>query len=68
MLHVSREKSVSEYWSLTQQRDEFIKEWQDQVWDEKLGLDGIIAPVHAVPQLPHGYVVNAGQPNPTNPK
>ncbi|TEB18654.1 general amidase [Coprinellus micaceus] len=54
MLHVSREKSVSEYWSLTQQRDEFIKEWQDQVWDEKLGLDGIIAPVHAVPQLPHG--------------
>jgi hypothetical protein len=26
-----------------------------QVW-EKYGIDGIIAPVQAVPQLPHGWV------------
>lgn len=26
-----------------------------QVW-EKYGIDGIIAPVQAIPQLPHGYV------------
>ena len=26
-----------------------------QVWD-KYGFDGIIAPVQALPQLPHGYI------------
>jgi hypothetical protein len=30
-------------------------EFKLQVW-EKYGLDGVIAPVQAIPQLPHGSV------------
>lgn len=53
-LRASRTKSVGEYWALTRKRDDFIKQWYQEVWNEALGLDGIIAPVQAVPQLPHG--------------
>lgn len=53
-LRASRTKSVAEYWALTRKRDDFVKQWYQEVWSEALGLDGIIAPVQAVPQLPHG--------------
>ncbi|KAJ2923905.1 hypothetical protein H1R20_g13191, partial [Candolleomyces eurysporus] len=52
-LRASRAKSVTEYWALASQRDAFIRDWYSQVWD-KYSLDGIIGPVQAVPQLPHG--------------
>ena len=53
-LRASKAKSVAEYWALTRKRDDFTKAWYQEVWNEALGLDGVIAPVQALPQLPHG--------------
>ncbi|TFK32784.1 amidase signature domain-containing protein, partial [Crucibulum laeve] len=52
-IRVSRVKPVHEYAELVAQRNEYAKSFYQLMWDE-LKLDGIIAPVQAVPQLPHG--------------
>lgn len=52
----SKRISVTEYWALNKKRDEYTRRWSEQMWSEALGLDGIICPVQAIPQLPHGYV------------
>lgn len=49
----ARVKTVTEYWHFTAKRDEFIRKFYDEVWI-KYGLDGIIAPTQALPQLRHG--------------
>ncbi|KAI0731186.1 amidase signature enzyme [Earliella scabrosa] len=46
-------QSVHEFHKLVQQRDEYVRMFYREVWD-KHGLDGIIAPVLAIPALPHG--------------
>lgn len=68
----ARVKTVGKYTELIAERNGFIRSFHEQVcqllsaqkyrshrnsqvWD-KCNFDGIIAPVQAVPQLPHGYV------------
>ncbi|KAF7311652.1 putative amidase PB8B6.03 [Mycena kentingensis (nom. inval.)] len=46
-------KSVKEYWEWTKRRDEYNVTFYQEVWDE-YELDGIIAPVLAMPQIPNG--------------
>ncbi|CAD6892028.1 unnamed protein product [Tilletia laevis] len=46
------QKSALEYQRWVAKKQDFIGEWREQVWDG-MGLDGIIAPVHAVPALHH---------------
>ncbi|RDB20927.1 putative amidase PB8B6.03 [Hypsizygus marmoreus] len=46
-------RSIGEYTDLVAAREDFIKTFHRHVWD-KHSLDGIIAPVQALPQLPHG--------------
>ncbi|KAG2348084.1 amidase signature enzyme [Suillus weaverae] len=50
---LAREKSVSEFTDLTDQRNKVTAAWYEQVWD-KYGFDGIIAPVQSLPVIPHG--------------
>ncbi|KAG1736566.1 amidase signature domain-containing protein [Suillus lakei] len=50
---LGREKSVSEFTDLTDQRNKAVVAWYEQVWD-KYGFDGIIAPVQSLPVIPHG--------------
>ncbi|KAI0741896.1 amidase signature enzyme [Daedaleopsis nitida] len=45
-------KSVHQFHKLVQQRDEYSRMFYREVWD-KHRLDGIIAPVLALPALPH---------------
>ncbi|KZT27863.1 amidase signature enzyme [Neolentinus lepideus HHB14362 ss-1] len=49
----SRAKTVKEYWEWTAKRDDYRKFFFDEVWT-RLQLDGMIAPVQALPSLPHG--------------
>ncbi|EAU90351.1 amidase [Coprinopsis cinerea okayama7 len=49
----ARVKGVDEYWALSAARDAFALKFQEQVLN-KYQVDGIIAPVQALPQLPHG--------------
>ncbi|KAF8239357.1 amidase [Tricholoma matsutake] len=49
----ARVKTVGKYTELIAERNGFIRSFHEQVWD-KCNFDGIIAPVQAVPQLPHG--------------
>ncbi|KAG0699240.1 amidase signature domain-containing protein [Suillus ampliporus] len=53
LFSVSREKSVLEVMDLTDQRNKIATAWYEEVWD-KYGFDGIIAPVQALPVIPHG--------------
>ncbi|KAI5834825.1 amidase signature enzyme [Schizophyllum commune Tattone D] len=53
LLRLSRAKPVKEFWKFTAERDAFAHDFYENVW-EKHQLDGIIAPVLATPQLPHG--------------
>jgi len=52
-MRMVRPKPVQEYTQLVAERDEFTRNFYEEVWG-KYGIDGIIAPVQAVPQLPHG--------------
>jgi hypothetical protein len=71
-VRLTRAKTVGEYTEFVAQRNDFIRSFDEQVcqllgtqkhylhrtfqvWN-KYGFDGIIAPVQALPQLPHGYV------------
>lgn len=49
----TRPKPMHEYTSLVAQREEFTRNFYKEVW-EKYAIDGIISPVQAIPQLPHG--------------
>ncbi|KXN86624.1 Fatty acid amide hydrolase 1 [Leucoagaricus sp. SymC.cos] len=53
VMRLVRPKPVHQYHALVAQRDAFTRNFYQQVW-EKYGIDGIIAPVQALPQLPHG--------------
>ncbi|KAJ7702411.1 amidase [Mycena rosella] len=52
-LRSSGAKPVREYFQWTARRDKYIATFYDQVWNKHV-LDGIIAPVQALPQVPHG--------------
>lgn len=49
----SRAKSVKEYWEWTAKRDDYRRLFYDEAWT-KQQFDGIIAPVQAMPSIPHG--------------
>ncbi|KAJ7052233.1 amidase signature domain-containing protein [Mycena amicta] len=53
LLAVNGCKSVQELFEWTVKRDEYVATFCREVWD-KHQLDGIIAPMLALPQLPHG--------------
>ncbi|KAJ8588246.1 amidase signature enzyme [Rhizopogon salebrosus TDB-379] len=50
---LARVKSVFEFTRFTDKRTQVCTAWYEEVWD-KYGFDGIIAPVQALPGLPHG--------------
>ncbi|KAF8892088.1 amidase [Infundibulicybe gibba] len=52
-MRASRVKPFSEYMQLIVQRNEYAKTFHQEVW-LKHGFDAVVAPVQAVPQLPHG--------------
>ncbi|KAF8661366.1 hypothetical protein AX16_001460 [Volvariella volvacea WC 439] len=49
----SRPRAVEEVYELVNKRNRIAKEWSVKVW-ERYSLDAIIAPVQALPQVPHG--------------
>ncbi|KAL6300010.1 amidase [Sparassis latifolia] len=57
-MRMSRTRSVAEYWQLVAKRDVYKQLFYDEVW-EKHQLDGIIAPVQALPQAQHGTCAKA---------
>ncbi|KAJ3510734.1 hypothetical protein NLJ89_g4506 [Agrocybe chaxingu] len=52
-VRVTKAKSVTEYWKLLSEKGAYVRRFNEEVW-EKHGFDSIIAPVQALPQLPHG--------------
>jgi hypothetical protein len=54
----ARPKSVAEYLQLTVRRKALGRRMKHEIWD-KHKLDAIIAPVQAMPTIPHGYVVHS---------
>ncbi|CAA7267413.1 unnamed protein product [Cyclocybe aegerita] len=52
-VRVTRAKTVTEYWKLLSEKGAYLRRFNEEVW-EKHGFDSIIAPVQALPQLPHG--------------
>jgi hypothetical protein len=54
----ARPKSVAEYLQLTVKRKALGHRMKSEIWD-KHGLDAVIAPVQAMPTIPHGYVVHS---------
>lgn len=55
MLRASRYKSVAEHTEYAHQKQVYDALFYREVWDA-LGFDAIIAPVQAVPVIPHGFV------------
>ncbi|KAH0582754.1 hypothetical protein H2248_010669 [Termitomyces sp. 'cryptogamus'] len=53
IVRTTRVRPVDGYTTLVAEREAFIKAFSREVWN-KYDCDGIIAPVQAVPQLPHG--------------
>ncbi|TIC60902.1 amidase signature enzyme [Wallemia mellicola] len=52
VLRESGEKSVQDYYRWTTKRNEFAKEFRNEVF-KKHKLDGLIAPVQSMPNVPH---------------
>ncbi|KAF8887396.1 amidase signature domain-containing protein [Infundibulicybe gibba] len=52
-MRASRVKPFSEYMQVIVQRNEYTKKFHQEVW-LKHGFDAVLAPVQALPQLPHG--------------
>ncbi|KAF5316046.1 hypothetical protein D9619_006208 [Psilocybe cf. subviscida] len=52
-MRITKEKTVGEYWNLLSQKQAYVERFYQEIWEGQ-GFDGIIAPVQAVPQLPHG--------------
>ncbi|KAF8903595.1 amidase signature domain-containing protein [Mucidula mucida] len=50
-------KSYLEYSEWVGRRQQYALDFRKKVWDQ-YGFDGIIAPVQAMPQLPHGAATN----------
>ncbi|KAG7093651.1 hypothetical protein E1B28_007313 [Marasmius oreades] len=55
LLRAARIKTFGEWSGYSVKRNEFIQEFYDKVWRQH-ELDGLIAPVQSMPQLPHGLV------------
>ncbi|KAF9230165.1 amidase signature domain-containing protein [Melanogaster broomeanus] len=53
LFSLARSKSVSEFVEFTDRRNKVTKAWYEEVWDEH-NFDGVIAPVQALPTIPHG--------------
>ncbi|KAJ8095263.1 hypothetical protein PM082_010486 [Marasmius tenuissimus] len=53
ILRAARSKTFGEWSDFSVKRNEFIQEFYDKVW-RKHELDGVIAPVQSLPQMPHG--------------
>ncbi|EGO24971.1 hypothetical protein SERLADRAFT_370184 [Serpula lacrymans var. lacrymans S7.9] len=53
VLRLARKKTVGEYIELADKRNKLIAAWNNEIWEE-YNFDGIIAPVQALPTLPHG--------------
>ncbi|KAG6821457.1 hypothetical protein H0H93_010181 [Arthromyces matolae] len=58
VLRAARVRSTEEFYALVAEREMFIKKFHDEVW-RKYGFDGIIAPTQALPQLPHGRLIDS---------
>ncbi|RDX54272.1 amidase signature enzyme [Lentinus brumalis] len=52
-IRAASHKTVHEFHKLVQERDSYARMFYREVWD-KHGFDGIVAPVLALPALPHG--------------
>ncbi|TFK71658.1 amidase signature enzyme [Pluteus cervinus] len=56
-LAAAKVSTMGEYMKLVAARNEYTRLFQVQVWQQH-AIDGIIAPVQALPQLPHGGCAN----------
>jgi hypothetical protein len=60
LMRGGRPKSVAEFYEVTKERNQLTRRLYAEVWNNKAivgeegGLDGIIAPVQAMPTVPHG--------------
>ncbi|KAF9530362.1 amidase [Crepidotus variabilis] len=52
-MRMSHAITLTDYWKLLHEKRECIQRFHDEIW-VKHDLDAIIAPVQAMPQLPHG--------------
>ncbi|KAF8817567.1 amidase [Phlegmacium glaucopus] len=52
-VRIAKSKSVHDYWKLISEKNAYTKRFYETVLD-KHGFDSIIAPVQALPQVPHG--------------
>ncbi|PSR72798.1 hypothetical protein PHLCEN_2v11295 [Hermanssonia centrifuga] len=59
LLRASRKKSVDDFWRICSEAKEYARMFNQEVW-EKHQFDGIIAPVQAMPALPHESVAYVG--------
>ncbi|KAG6335864.1 hypothetical protein ID866_3229 [Astraeus odoratus] len=50
---LAKTKTVLEFCEFTEKRNKVVDAWYKEVWDEH-NFDGIIAPVQALPVIPHG--------------
>ncbi|KIL69168.1 hypothetical protein M378DRAFT_184407 [Amanita muscaria Koide BX008] len=57
VFRAARTKPMNEYMQYCAARDKYIKMFYQEVWD-KQGIDGLIAPVQSMPQVPHGTCEN----------
>ncbi|EKM61689.1 uncharacterized protein PHACADRAFT_135578 [Phanerochaete carnosa HHB-10118-sp] len=55
IMKLCKTASVEEFWSTIDQQKDYFRKFYKEVW-EKYKFDGIIAPVLAIPALPHGPV------------
>jgi hypothetical protein len=55
LLTYSRLKSVQEFLHFIGEKKAFEHAWRNEVWEDG-GFDAIIAPVQALPAIPHQYV------------
>lgn len=55
IMNVCKPTTVNEFWSLVDQQKGFVRRFYREVW-EKYEFDGVIAPVLAIPPLPHQSV------------
>ncbi|EKM49959.1 uncharacterized protein PHACADRAFT_264416 [Phanerochaete carnosa HHB-10118-sp] len=55
IMSICKPVSVDEFWSTIDQQKDYVRKFYKEVW-EKYEFDGIIAPVLAIPPLPHQSV------------
>jgi Asp-tRNA(Asn)/Glu-tRNA(Gln) amidotransferase A subunit family amidase len=54
LIPVSRKTSVHQYYNYVAEKFEFERRTREDLWGRNPPMDAVLAPVHAIPALPHG--------------